>query len=172
MKVNCVHRRRTMMVVGVVLSALLCGVSAEAQQTQAPQTNVSPSNSPYTDLSQYLIVGDQAVPRQAVTSAANATLSSTVMQTGQGNIANATLSGAGNVTNQIQTGAGNSSTLAVNGTQNVVSTAQIGNSNTTSIGISGNGNSISNLQVGSGLSYQIQVIGTSVPVSVQQYGRK
>lgn len=170
MKVNCVQRRRTMMVAGVALSALLCSVAAQVQQAQAQQT--TPANSAYTDLSQYLFVGDQAVPRQAITSAANATLSSTVMQTGQGNVASATLGGAGNVTNQLQNGSNNSSTLAVNGTQNVVSTSQIGNSNTTSIGISGNGNSISNLQVGSGLSYQIQVIGTSVPVSVQQYGRK
>ena len=166
MIVNCVRRRRTMMIVGVALSALLRGATAQAQQS-----NISPSNSAYTDLSQYLIVGDQAVPRQAI-SAGSATLSSTVVQTGQGNVASATLGGAGNVTNQLQNGSGNSSTLAVNGTQNVVSTSQIGNSNTTSIGISGNGNSISNLQVGSGLSYQIQVIGTSVPVSVQQYGRK
>jgi hypothetical protein len=166
MKLICLQRRAAAMVVGVALSALLC-VAARAQQG-----NASPSNSAYTDLSQYLFVGDRAVPRQTITAPAAATLSSTVMQTGEGNVATATLSGAGNVTNQFQSGASNSSTLAVNGTQNVVATSQIGNSNTTSIGISGNGNSISNLQVGSGLSYQIQVIGTSVPVSVQQYGRK
>jgi hypothetical protein len=166
MKLLCVHRRGTAIVVGVALSALLC-VPAQAQQS-----NAGPSNSAFTDLSQYLFVGDQAVPRQTITAPAAATLSSTVTQTGQGNVASATLSGAGNVTNQFQNGASNSSTLAVNGTQNAVTTSQIGNSNTTSIGVSGNGNSISNLQVGSGLSYQIQVIGTSVPVSVQQYGRK
>ena len=40
------------------------------------------------------------------------------------------------------------------------------------IDVAGNGNSISNLQVGTGLSYQLQVVGKSVPVSVQQYGRK
>jgi hypothetical protein len=84
MKLLCVHRRGTAIVVGVALSALLC-VPAQAQQS-----NAGPSNSAFTDLSQYLFVGDQAVPRQTITAPAAATLSSTVTQTGQGNVASAT----------------------------------------------------------------------------------
>jgi hypothetical protein len=137
---------------------------------RAQQVNDAASSS-YTDFSDYLVIGNQPLPRQvAVPGPAN--LSSTVTQIGQGNIASATLSGSANVTNQFQIGTQNSSTLTVNGVQNAITTSQIGNGNTTSISVQGNGNAISNLQVGSGLSYQIQVLGSGAPISVQQYGRK
>lgn len=149
----------------VMLASALC-ITASAHAQETAQTG-------YTDLSQYLVSGNQVIPRQTLTAApAPGGLSSTVAQIGQGNVASATLSGASNVTNQYQMGSGNSSTLAINGLQNSITTSQIGSSNTTSIEVAGNGNSISNLQVGSGLSYQLQVVGKSVPVSVQQYGRK
>jgi hypothetical protein len=162
------HRLRVPLVAGAMLaSAVICSTagSANAQQT-VPNA--------YTDLSQYLVVGSEVVPRQALTAATPTpgALSSSVTQIGQGNAASVTLNGTGNLTTQYQNGSNNSSTLSVNGTQNAVTTTQIGSSNTTSIGVAGNGNSISNLQVGSGLSYQLEVIGKSVPVSVQQYGRK
>jgi hypothetical protein len=147
----------------VLLSVLTLGPAA-AQQA-APN--------PYTDLSPYIVSGDQVVPRQALTTApATAGLSSTVVQSGQGNVASAALTGTGNFTTQYQNGANNSSTLNINGVQNTVTTSQIGSSNTTAIDVAGNGNSISNLQVGSGLSYQLQVVGKAAPVSVQQYGKK
>jgi hypothetical protein len=129
----------------------------------------------YTDLSQYLVSGNQVVPRQVLSAgpaALSGGLSSSVTQIGQGNVASATLNGASNMTNQYQSGANNSSMLSVNGTQNAITTSQIGNSNSTSIDVAGSGNSISNLQVGSGLAYQLQVVGKSVPISVQQFGRK
>ena len=98
---------------------------------RAQQANDTASSS-YTDLSDYLVIGNQALPRQvAVPGPAN--LSSTVTQIGQGNVASATLSGIANVTNQFQSGAQNSSTLTVNGVQNAITTAQIGNGNATSI---------------------------------------
>jgi hypothetical protein len=149
-----------------VAAVLLAAIPAHAQQ-------VTPGS--YTDLSQYLISGNQIVPRQALSAgpaASTGGLSSSVTQIGQGNVASATLNGASNITTQYQSGANNSSTLSVNGTQNAITTSQIGNSNSTSIDVAGNGNSISNLQVGSGLSYQLQVVGKSVPISVQQFGRK
>jgi hypothetical protein len=136
----------------------------------AQQANVAAPD-PYTNLSQYLLVGGQAVPQQAI-SAAPGAQSSWVVQTGQNNNASASLNGGGNITTQIQNGSNNASTIVLNGAQNSIATSQIGNANASSIGVAGNGNSISNLQVGSGLSYQIQVIGTATPVSVQQYGRK
>ena len=149
----------------MLVSALLCILAGPACAQQAAQNA-------YTDLSQYLVNGNQIVPQQTSAATAPGGLSSSVSQTGLNNVASVTLSGNGNVTNQYQSGSQNSSTLAVRGAQNSVSTSQIGSTNTTSIGVVGNGNSISNLQVGSGLSYQLQVIGTSAPVSVQQYGRK
>jgi hypothetical protein len=106
------------------------------------------NSDPYTDLSQYLLVGDQAIPQKVLNSPSAANLTSVIRQVGQGNYASANLNGIG------------------------VVTTQVGNSNTTSIGIIGNGNSVNNLQVGSGLSYQLQVTGTTQPISVQQYGRK
>jgi hypothetical protein len=128
----------------------------------------------YTDLSRYLVSGNPVGPGPslATTVPANGGQSSSVIQTGQGNVASATLNGANNLTNQYQAGSNNSSTLSINGAQNAITTSQIGSSNTTSIDVAGNGNSISNLQVGSGLSYELQVVGKSVPVSVQQYGRR
>lgn len=135
----------------------------------AQQSGNSAPNS-FTDLSQYLLSGNQIVPQKTVASPIN--LSSTVTQIGQGNAASATLSGSSNVTIQNQVGSQNTSTLAANGAQNTLTTSQIGNNNSTSISVNGNGNNISNLQVGSGLSYQLQVIGSNVPISVQQYGRK
>jgi hypothetical protein len=151
-----------------LLSVLICAAAgpAEAQQTNA----VAPD--PYTNLSQYLLVGGQALPQQAATVAAPGAQSSSVIQTGQNNNASVSLNGGGNVTTQIQNGANNASTVVLNGAQNSIATSQIGNANVSSISVAGNGNSISNLQVGAGLSYQIQVIGTATPVSVQQYGRK
>jgi hypothetical protein len=159
--------RRVMIIAAAMVSTLACVSAGPVRAQQTTQNG-------FTDLSQYLISGNQVVPRQASATTAPATggLSSSVIQIGQGNVTSATLNGINNVTNQIQNGSANSSTLSVNGMQNAVTTSQIGSSNTTSIGINGNGNSVSNLQVGSGLSYQIQVIGTSVPVSVQQFGRK
>jgi hypothetical protein len=153
------------------LLIVLCSLIAAQNPVRAQQqTAVSPNS--YTDISDYLVIGNQAVPRQTVTVPSAANLSSTVTQFGQANTATATLSGSANLTSQFQSGWQNTSTLAVNGTQNSITTAQIGNANTTSIGVQGNNNSISNLQVGSGLSYQLQVIGTSAPISVQQYGRR
>lgn len=153
------------------LLIVLCSLIAAQSPAWAQQQSAAPANS-YTDISDYLVIGNQAVPRQTVAAPAVANLSSTVTQFGQANTATATLSGSANLTNQFQSGWQNTSTLAVNGTQNSITTAQVGNANTTSIGVQGNNNSISNLQVGSGLSYQLQVIGTSAPISVQQYGRK
>jgi hypothetical protein len=145
--------------------ALLCTPAAVHAQDA--------SSNAYTDLSKYIVSGNQVVPQQALSSvAAPGGLSSSVVQIGQGNVASAALNGASNITTQSQVGANNSSSLSVNGTQNVISTSQIGNANTTAIDVAGNGNMISNLQVGSGLSYQLQVIGKSVPISVQQFGRK
>jgi hypothetical protein len=152
------------------LLIVLCSLIAAQSPVWAQQSAVLPNS--YTDISDYLVVGNQAVPRQTVTAPSAANLSSTVTQLGQANTATATLSGSANLTSQFQSGWQNTSTLAVNGTQNSITTAQIGNANTTSIGVQGNNNSISNLQVGSGLSYQLQVIGTSAPISVQQYGRR
>jgi hypothetical protein len=167
---NVVRKRepRVPVAAGAMLLSTLIGISAgpaHAQQT---------TQDAFTDLSQYLVVGSQVVPRQAVGVSAPTPggLSSSVSQIGQGNVASTTLSGANNVTTQNQNGSNNSSTLVVNGTQNAITTSQIGSLNTTSIAVVGNGNSISNLQVGSGLSYQLEVIGKSVPVSVQQFGRK
>lgn len=148
----------------LLTSVVLFGFSSAHAQDAAPN--------PYTDLSKYVISGNQVVPQQALTSVVSGGLSSSVTQIGQGNTASAALNGVGNVTTQSQVGANNASTLAISGAQNAVSTAQIGNSNTTSISVAGNGNLISNLQVGSGLSYQLQVIGQSAPISVQQFGRK
>ncbi len=148
----------------LALGFALLGGGAHAQDTTA---------NAYTDLSKYVVSGNQVVPQQALSGPAPmAGLSSSVVQIGQGNAASATLNGASNVTTQYQAGSNNSSTLSVNGVQNVVTTSQIGSANTTSIEVAGNGNSISNLQVGSGLSYQLEVVGKSVPISVQQFGRK
>lgn len=149
----------------LLASVVLFGHSSGAHAQDAAQN-------PYTDLSKYVISGNQVVPQQALTGAASGGLSSSVTQIGQGNTASAAVNGVSNVTTQSQLGANNSSTLAISGTQNAVTTAQIGNSNTTSISVAGNGNLISNLQVGSGLSYQLQVVGQSAPISVQQFGRK
>jgi len=82
----------------------------------------------YTDLSQYLVNGNQVVPQQAFAATAPAAggLSSSVTQTGLNNVASVTLSGNGNVTNEYQNGSQNSSTLAVTGAQNSVATSQIG----------------------------------------------
>jgi hypothetical protein len=168
--VKAIHMRgpRVPIVAGaMLLSALICSSAGSAHAQQAVQNA-------YTDLSQYLVVGSEVVPRQALTASTPMPggLSSSVTQIGQGNVASVTLNGTSNLTTQYQNGSNNSSSLTVNGTQNAVTTTQIGNSNTSSIGVAGNGNSISNLQIGSGLSYQLEVIGKSVPVSVQQYGRK
>ena len=146
---------------GIVLA--LFGRGAFAQQVNSDS---------YTDLSQYLLVGGQAIPQQALASSAAVGLASTVRQVGQSNYVSVNLNGIGLVTTQIQNGSNNSSTISADGARNSVNTTQIGNSNTASIGIAGNGNSVSNLQVGVGLSYQVQVTGTSQPISVQQYGRK
>jgi hypothetical protein len=151
-------------------AALVCAfIVARAGDVHAQQQSGSTPSS-YTDLSSYLLTGNQAVPQKSVAPVAN--LSSTVTQIGQANTASVTLNGTSNVTTQYQVGSQNSSVLAANGVQNSLTTSQIGNSNTTSISVAGNGNTISNLQVGSGLTYQLQVVGTSVPISVQQYGRK
>jgi hypothetical protein len=157
-----VRRNCTMFASLTVVFTLMAG-SAFAQDANAVS---------YTDLSQYLVTGNQAAQPQAFNSAAAANLASSVQQVGQSNYANANLAGTGNVTSQIQNGTGNSSSLSLNGAQNSVSTTQIGSSNTTTISVAGNGNLISNTQVGTGLSYQLQVTGTSQPISVQQYGRK
>jgi hypothetical protein len=137
--------------------------SAHAQQAN--------SNS-YTDLSEYLLNGNQVVPQQQAPAASANNTISIVRQAGENNSANATLVGSGDVTTQIQNGTGNSSTVSVNGTQNSVSTTQIGNSNTVALGVTGNNNAISNTQVGNGLSYQLSIVGAAQSVSVQQYGRK
>jgi hypothetical protein len=162
------HERELRALMAVVV-AVLIGVAACPAHAQQNTTN---SNS-MTDLSAYLVSGSQVVPLQAIgVTVPQAGLSSSVTQIGQGNVASTSLSGIGNVTTQYQAGQNNSSTLSISGTQNTITTTQIGSANTTAIDIAGNGNSISNLQVGTGLSYQLQVIGKSVPVSVQQYGRK
>jgi hypothetical protein len=127
--------------------------------------------SSYTDLSQYLVNGNQAAPQQQVSGAAyNAT--SIVRQAGQNNSANAVIVGAGDTTTQMQNGSNNTSTVSINGAQNSLSTTQIGNSNSVALGVVGNGNTISNLQVGNGLSYGINIVGAAQNISVQQYGRK
>jgi hypothetical protein len=156
------RRARALLPSGLVFAFLLsASTSVGAQQAVTPNS--------YTDLSSYLLQGNQPVPQQAL---ASPSLSSTVTQIGQMNTATATLAGSGNITNQYQSGSQNSSTLSANGTQNTLNTTQIGNSNTSAISVVGNNNNISNLQVGSGLTYQLQVIGTSAPVSVQQFGRR
>jgi hypothetical protein len=153
-------------VVRIVAAPALCAVIASpALAQQAAQDS-------YSDLSRYLVSGNQVVPSSAAGAGTTANLSSSVVQIGQGNSATANLSGASNVTTQYQAGANNTSALSINGTQNTINNTQIGTSNTTAIDIAGNGNTVSNLQVGSGLSYQLQVVGKSAPVSVQQFGRK
>jgi hypothetical protein len=171
MKARHAHKPRHRMVAGAALTAALMCISASSCGAQQP---AQVSQNAYTDLSQYLVSGNEIVPRQALaaTSASQGGLSSTVSQIGQGNAASVSLGGSSNLTTQYQNGANNSSVLAINGAQNTITTSQIGSANTTAIDVAGNGNSISNLQVGSGLSYQLQVIGKSAPVSVQQYGRK
>jgi hypothetical protein len=161
------ERARALHAVGAVLVCAFSMACAGAAHAQQP-TGSTPAS--YTDLSRYILSGNQAVPQASLAPVAN--LSSTVTQIGQGNTASATLNGTSNVTTQYQLGSQNSSVLSANGVQNSLTTAQIGNSNSTSISVDGNGNNISNLQVGSGLTYQLRVVGTSVPVSVQQYGRK
>jgi len=151
------------LMMAVYLLTVSTGAALAQQQNNLEQNQ-------YTDLSRYLLSGSQVVPQQTLTSPAN--LSSTVTQIGQGNIANAALSGTSNVTIQYQLGSQNSSTLSANGAQNTLATSQIGNGNSTSISVNGNGNNISNLQVGSGLTYQLQIVGSSAPISVQQYGRR
>lgn len=157
-------------------SALISAVLAFAMICLAAPTTHAQQAAPgaYTDLSRYRVSGNPVGPGPslATTVPANGGQSSSAIQIGQGNLASATLNGANNLTNQYQAGSNNSSTLSINGAQNAITTSQIGSSNTTSIDVAGNGNSISNLQVGSGLSYELQVVGKSVPVSVQQYGRR
>jgi hypothetical protein len=149
-------------VIALILSAIAVSPALAQQATQDS----------YSDLSRYLVSGNQVVPSATAGAGAVANLSSSVVQIGQGNTATATLNGTSNVTTQYQAGANNTSTLSINGAQNTINNTQIGSSNTTAIDIAGSGNSVSNLQVGSGLSYQLQVVGKSAPVSVQQFGRK
>jgi hypothetical protein len=160
------ERARALTAVG---AALVCALSIACAKVHAQQQSGSAPSS-FTDLSKYILSGNQVVPQQSAAPLAN--LSSTVTQVGQGNNASAVLNGTSNVTTQYQFGSQNSSVLSANGVQNTLTTTQIGNSNSTSISVEGNGNNISNLQVGSGLSYQLKVVGTAVPVSVQQFGRK
>jgi len=155
---------------GLIAVWVLVAATSETAFAQQQQNNAG--QNPYTDISGFLWSGNQGVPQSAVNPSAPATLSSTVNQIGMNNTATATLVGSGNVTNQYQNGSQNVSNLSANGTQNTLTTTQIGNNNTSNIGVYGNNNNISNLQVGSGLTYQLQVVGTSVPVSVQQYGRR
>jgi hypothetical protein len=150
---------------GAFALILSAGVASPALAQQATQDS-------YSDLSRYLVSGNQLVPSSAAGAGATANLSSSVVQIGQGNVATASLNGTNNVTTQYQVGANNTSALSISGTQNTINNTQLGSSNTTAIDITGNGNTVSNLQVGSGLSYQLQVIGKSAPVSVQQFGRK
>jgi hypothetical protein len=161
-----IERARALKVCGAALMCALCMASANVQAQQ--QSASTPGS--FTDLSKYVLSGNQVVPQPSVAPIAN--LSSTVTQVGQGNNASAVLNGTSNITTQYQFGSQNSSVLSANGVQNTLTTSQIGNSNSTSISVEGNGNNISNLQVGSGLSYQLKVVGTAVPVSVQQYGHK
>jgi hypothetical protein len=161
---NVFRQHGRCLVLASVAFLFFFGTHAFAQQA---------SQNSYSDLSQYLVSGNQIVPSMSLASAPpTGGLSSSVVQIGQGNVSSVTLNGTSNITSQYQAGTNNSSSLSINGAQNTISTTQIGSSNTTSIDVAGNGNSISNLQVGTGLSYQLQVIGKSVPVSVQQYGRK
>ncbi len=151
----------------MIAASLIVGLGLLIQPAHSQQAN---GNS-YTDLSEYLISGNQVVPQQETAGAAyNA--KSIVQQAGQNNNATATLVGSGDITTQIQNGTGNSSNVSINGAQNSLSTTQVGNANTVALDVVGNDNSISNLQVGTGLSYQLRVVGTSQPISVQQYGRK
>jgi hypothetical protein len=160
---------RRMRALNVFCAALVCVFGLVCANVHAQQQSSSAPSS-FTDLSKYILSGNQVVPQPNAAPLAN--LSSTVTQIGQGNTASATLSGTSNITTQYQSGSQNSSVLSANGVQNTLTSSQIGNSNSTSISVEGNGNNISNLQVGSGLSYQLKVVGTAVPVSVQQYGRK
>jgi hypothetical protein len=161
-----IERAHVLNVVGAALVCVFCIVCANVRAQQ--QSASAPSS--FTDLSKYILNGNQVVPQPSAAPIAN--LSSTVTQIGQGNNASATLNGTSNVTTQYQFGSQNSSVLIANGVQNTLTTSQIGNANSTSISVEGNGNTISNLQVGSGLSYQLKVVGTAVPVSVQQFGHK
>jgi hypothetical protein len=167
---NVIVRTKRARALNAFGAALVCAFGTVfADDVHAQQQGGSAPNS-FTDLSKYILTGNQVVPQPSVAPVAN--LSSTVTQIGQGNAASATLNGTSNVTTQYQFGSQNSSVLSANGVQNTLTTSQIGNSNSTSISVEGNGNNISNLQVGSGLSYQLKVVGTAVPVSVQQFGRK
>lgn len=156
------HRGGWIFSSGAVL-ALSVGIASPAFAQQ-------PAQDSYSDLSRYLVSGNQIVPNASAANPAN--LSSSVTQIGQGNTATASLNGTSNITTQYQVGTNNTSNLSISGVQNTINNTQIGASNTTAISVAGNGNSISNTQVGSGLSYQLQVIGQSVPISVQQFGRK
>src|SRR5258707_1249218 len=95
---------RVPIVVRAMLVSALIGILAGPACAQQTAQNA------YTDLSQYLVNGNQVVPQQAFAATAPAAggLSSSVTQTGLNNVASVTLSGNGNVTNQYQNGSQNS----------------------------------------------------------------
>jgi hypothetical protein len=154
------------------------------------------SNSPYTDISNYLYSapsGAQGSNHATVTQTGNnnttfvnttawngASYSSnktTQTQLGDGNQSIMVATGNSNTLNATQSGAdpnmpgyNNVSRIFAFGSQNILTSAQYGNNNTANIAAFGNGNTYSTTQTGNGLSYNLVQSGNSQSVTVTQTG--
>jgi hypothetical protein len=154
------------------------------------------SNSPYTDISNYLYSppgavqgGNQATVTQTGnnnTTFANTTAwnggsysnnKTTQTQIGDGNQSIMAAAGNSNTLSAIQSGGdpntpgyNNVSRILAVGNQNTLTSAQYGNNNTANIAAFGNGNTYSTTQTGNGLSYNLVQSGNSQSVTVTQTG--
>jgi hypothetical protein len=160
----------------VVMTAFALSMLARPLYAQA-MTHHGSGSDPYTDLSTYLLPGDQTVPSSTAgvgsgSSPPSNSEHSMVLQIGHGNTASVDMQGYGNATAQVQFGSANSSTLTVTGDQNALGTSQIGNHNTAAISVTGQGNTIVDSQVGNNLSFQLQQVGNGKTVVIQQVGQR
>jgi hypothetical protein len=154
------------------------------------------SNSPYTDISNYLYSppgGAQGGNHATVTQTGNNNTTSvdttawnggsysnnvtTQTQIGDGNKSTMVAIGNSNALNAVQSGGdpntpgyNNVSRILAVGNQNTLTSAQYGNNNTANIAAFGSGNAYSTTQTGNGLSYNLLQSGNNQSVSVTQTG--
>ena len=128
----------------------------------------------YTDLSQYLLIGRQAVPANVVAPPSGSSQRGNVASVTQSGLFNATTVVQEGVTNTAittQVGNGNVSSLTAAGDSNSLTSSQIGDLNSSFISIQGSNNNFTNTQIGSGLSYGVSQVGSGKTISVTQVRR-
>ncbi|WP_131114547.1 hypothetical protein [Lichenihabitans psoromatis] len=177
-----IRMRRALVGIG---AALAVGAVVTPEVARAQSANLVNGSSPYTDVSDYLLVQHQAIPTNATGTAnpyavdrslGSATLTSgsnvaSVTQRGTQNAASIAQNGFGNNSTTIQLGNDNLSSLTSIGDGNRLSSTQIGSADVATIAVQGQGNAIVATQIGSGLSYGLRQVGDAKTVTVVQARR-